>query len=69
MRKTWRRQWGAEYAGLKTGRLPFSLYLDLRCWVLGVQTLRLEHLDRPGHTRTVYLLLGPLCLSIWRTVG
>ena len=64
------RKAGSIYPrGLKQGKLPFSLYVDFRRWVLGFQTVRWENDRAPGHTRTVYLLLGPLCISVWRTVG
>ena len=64
------RKSGSLYPrGLKQGRLPFNLYVDLRRWVLGFQTVRWENDRTQGHMRTVYLFLGPLSISIWRTVG
>ena len=64
-----RKEWYLYPRGPKQGRLPVNLYVDLRRWVLGFQTVRWEIDGAQRHTRTVYVFLGPLCISVWRTVG
>ena len=47
-----------------------SISLLLSNWYVGMST-RIHYRDPygPGHTRTTYVHLGPLCLSSWKEVG